>query len=52
MYSAHYNQILVNLSVKDNAPEQVLEDLKTAIERTLKENADPAVIKDYQVKIN
>lgn len=48
---SHYRQILVNLKVDDNIPEEELTNLKYKIEETIQKNKTEK-IKEVRVSIN
>lgn len=48
----HYRQILVNISVEDNASEKVMEIIKDKIEECVKDEIGKNNIKNIEVKVN
>lgn len=48
----HYRQIIVNISVEDDAPETVIEELREHIEECLSDKTGNNGIKEIEVKVN
>lgn len=49
---AHYRQILVNMLVKDDTDNEVLEKLADKISDFVKEQSDKDIIREVEVKVN
>lgn len=48
----HYRQIIINLEVEDDTPEQKLEELVDKVKETLEESTDKNEIKIDGVRVN
>lgn len=49
---AHYRQILINMSVEDDVPEEKLKELANQVETYIAHNIDTNEVHDVQVTLN
>ena len=48
----HYRQIIINIAVEDDTPEDILTELKDKVEHIIDTNIDKHVIEKVEVKLN
>ena len=48
----HYRQIIIDLAVEDDTPEEKIEKLKNQVTAYVKETVDPKVVQMVEVKVN
>lgn len=51
-YMKHYRQVIINIEVEDDLPEQKLEELVDKIKATVEENTDKKEIQLDGVRLN
>ena len=51
-YMSHHRQMIINMSVKDDTPEEKLEEIRSRVDKVVKDCVDPKCITDIEVKLN